>query len=113
MASLRLCLEPGCRNLIRGKSRCPAHSGKSGWEKRQGSAMGSGWSTTRKRHLETEPMCRMCGRRATDVDHIVPRSKGGTDVSSNLQALCGPCHRTKTGREGSAALAAKRRKRRA
>jgi len=27
-----------------------------------------------------------------NVDHITPRSKGGTDVMSNLRTLCQPCH---------------------
>jgi 5-methylcytosine-specific restriction enzyme A len=30
------------------------------------------------------------------VDHIVPRSAGGTDEWSNLQALCARCHSRKT-----------------
>jgi HNH endonuclease len=34
----------------------------------------------------------LCGRSATTVDHIVPRSKGGTDDDWNLRAACGPCN---------------------
>jgi 5-methylcytosine-specific restriction protein A len=30
------------------------------------------------------------------VDHIVPRSRGGTDRASNLQTLCAACHSRKT-----------------
>src|SRR5688572_16743588 len=40
--------------------------------------------------------CELCGipheERALDVDHIVPRSEGGTDDSDNLQALCWRCN---------------------
>jgi 5-methylcytosine-specific restriction endonuclease McrA len=27
-----------------------------------------------------------------NVDHRVPRSKGGADIMSNLRTLCQPCH---------------------
>jgi hypothetical protein len=33
---------------------------------------------------------------ATDVDHIIAKSKGGTDAYSNLQSLCHRCHSQKT-----------------
>ena len=35
-----------------------------------------------------------------EVDHIIPRSRGGTDHIDNLQLLCTHCNRTKgdTGR---------------
>ena len=33
-----------------------------------------------------------------EVDHIVPRSKGGTDHLDNLQLLCSHCNRVKGGR---------------
>ena len=36
--------------------------------------------------------------RVMDVDHILPRSKGGTDHSDNLQLLCSGCNRSKGGR---------------
>ncbi len=43
--------------------------------------------------------CMGCGEhfrdRNLEVDHIVPRSKGGTDHIDNLQLLCGQCNRVK------------------
>ena len=36
---------------------------------------------------------------AMDVDHIVPLSRGGEDVASNVRALCRSCHRAVTRKE--------------
>jgi 5-methylcytosine-specific restriction endonuclease McrA len=37
-----------------------------------------------------------CGRPATEVDHIVPKIRGGSDEAANLQSLCARHHRIKT-----------------
>ena len=43
--------------------------------------------------------CVLCGvsadTKALEVDHIIPRNKGGTDDISNLQALCYSCNAMK------------------
>lgn len=43
--------------------------------------------------------CALCGatkeERPLDVDHIIPRSRRGTNDRSNLQVLCSKCNRTK------------------
>ena len=48
---------------------------------------------------EQEGVCAGCGThfpfRVMDVDHILPRSRGGTDHSDNLQMLCSGCNRSK------------------
>ena len=40
-----------------------------------------------------------CGRRGSarelDLDHVLPRSRGGTDSWTNLVASCQPCNRRK------------------
>lgn len=38
-------------------------------------------------------------KKATSVDHIIPKAHGGTDDDSNLESLCWECHRAKTARE--------------
>lgn len=41
--------------------------------------------------------------RAPEIDHIIPRSRGGSDKITNLQGLCKPCHTKKTQRESRGA----------
>ncbi len=51
---------------------------------------------------EQEGVCAGCDThfpfRVMDVDHILPRSRGGTDHLENLQLLCSGCNRSKGGR---------------
>ncbi|MGY2157160.1 HNH endonuclease [Pseudomonas tolaasii] len=48
--------------------------------------------------------CRVCGLTTKDleVDHIINVARGGTDDDGNLQAICIPCHKSKTARESAA-----------
>ncbi|MEI2702491.1 MAG: HNH endonuclease [Baekduia sp.] len=40
--------------------------------------------------------CQYCGSKTTlTIDHVVPRSKGGTSGWENLVASCAPCNRRK------------------
>jgi 5-methylcytosine-specific restriction endonuclease McrA len=40
--------------------------------------------------------CQYCGARTTlTVDHVIPRSKGGTSTWDNIVASCAPCNRRK------------------
>ena len=66
------------------------------------------WEKQRARILKRDKrLCQSClkaGRSvvASDVDHIVPRSAGGSEDDANLQALCRDCHKAKTAREAKA-----------
>jgi hypothetical protein len=51
------------------------------------------WATTRRRILERDRfICQYCNDWATEVDHIIPASFGGTDHESNLVASCRYCN---------------------
>lgn len=52
-----------------------------------------------------------CRAKATDVDHIIADSEGGSDEYENLTSLCGWHHLRKSSSEGGAASAATRKKR--
>ena len=50
--------------------------------------------------LARDKKCLLCGNGPADapleVDHIIPRSKGGSNDLSNLQTLCRPCNQGKS-----------------
>lgn len=65
---------------------------------------GAEWRKKRRWFLARNPLCVECQRHgrdepATDVDHIIPKRRGGADEPSNWQPLCHACHSAKTGRE--------------
>ncbi|MGL4593707.1 MAG: HNH endonuclease, partial [Thermoguttaceae bacterium] len=51
---------------------------------------------------EQKGKCNSCGGefelRNLEIDHIVPKSKGGGDYYENYQLLCGSCNRIKGNR---------------
>ncbi|KKK54329.1 hypothetical protein LCGC14_3085840 [marine sediment metagenome] len=51
--------------------------------------------------LRDSGLCRYCGERGSEVDHVVPQSKRGDAVSyDNLVWSCGPCNRFKGSERG-------------
>ena len=61
---------------------------------------GRRWVGMRHVVLVEEPVCRACGRKpSTQVDHIIPLCKGGTDSRDNLQGICFECHEIKTAKD--------------
>lgn len=110
----RPCRSQGCRSLHRNANGyCDAHADQVksfAKEKPRESSTARGygykWQQARAGFLAKHPLCIKCQARglvvvATDVDHIEPH-KGDMAVfwdTSNWQALCGPCHSTKTAAE--------------
>lgn len=63
-----------------------------------------GWKAARREVLLRDGyQCQVCGAvvhgKRAHVDHIVPKSHGGSDLAINLQTLCRECHSKKTVRE--------------
>lgn len=42
--------------------------------------------------------CQYCGARADSIDHVLPRSRGGTHTWENVAAACRPCNLDKRDR---------------
>ena len=74
------------------------------WSKQSRHARGYGnaWDKLRKVALRRDKhLCQDCRDKgrvvpATQVDHVTPKAKGGTDDLDNLRSLCRDCHDAKT-----------------
>lgn len=76
-----------------GDRRCPEHPFQRSPSSR---AQDNEYRSNRAHVLQGRPPCRYCGRPATQVDHVVPVSKGGTHALSNLVPCCARCNRSKS-----------------
>lgn len=109
------CKKPGCNGLVRDSkcTVCGPVRRSSSWankeyDKRRGTASergyGTSWRKLRRMVLADNPLCVECeanGRVvvATEVDHILPKARGGDDSFENLQSMCQTCHRRKTAKD--------------
>jgi 5-methylcytosine-specific restriction enzyme A len=104
------CTSPGCPALVESGARCPEHERalRAEIDSLRPSAARRGydaiWRRVRIAQLRREPLCRMCAEQrlttaATEVDHIVALTDGGTHAATNLRSLCKPCHSRRTARD--------------
>ncbi|MGM8931400.1 HNH endonuclease [Salinicola halophyticus] len=109
----RPCRAPLCAGKTTSRyGYCEEHSHlDTGWTHRRKGKAGRGgrpWRRRRDRILERDKgLCQSCLRAgrvtpATEVDHIVNVQAGGTDADTNLEAICSPCHKSKTALEAQA-----------
>jgi len=115
----KICRAQGCSAATRNKNGfCDQHQHlhvNHGWSRRQKGTTttkrgyGASWRKIRKIALDRDQfccvLCRAAGKIAPAhaVDHIVPKTSGGTDALSNLQSLCRSCHKAKTQQEAAQA----------
>lgn len=77
---------------------------------RQERGYGAAWVRLRHRIMARDKhLCQSCLASsryvpATQVDHITPKAKGGTDDLTNLQSLCDACHRRKTAEDNGRSI---------
>jgi 5-methylcytosine-specific restriction enzyme A len=116
VSAAKPCRHTGCSALVSdGTGFCGAHqadrkANRFGDERRGSSASrgyGSSWRKLRDQVMRRDNgLCQPClkaGRvtQASAVDHVVPKSEGGTDAEGNLQAICEACHKAKTSAEAA------------
>lgn len=98
------CAYPGCPNLTT-RTYCSVHQTKitKRYDESRGTSTERGydsnWKKTSDAHLKKYPFCSKCEEPAVDVDHIIPKDRGGKDIKINLQSLCKSCHNKKTAEE--------------
>jgi 5-methylcytosine-specific restriction endonuclease McrA len=89
----RVCSGPGCPEVVVGGTPCPIHATKAWAGSTRNQHNPIGWAKIRARVLRRDNnTCVYCGGQATEVDHIIPVSRGGTHVLSNLCASCKGCN---------------------
>lgn len=99
------CAQPGCPAI--GRERyCPIHARAARRREDQNRpspalrGYDARWRRIRAVFLATHRICGQCSKaQATEVDHIIPLSQGGTDADSNLRARCKSCHSRRTMRD--------------
>ena len=99
-----LCAKQGCPNDATVGKFCSIHAARATADynrnyRRPGTRQlyGRRWVAIRNLYISQHPLCEKCleaGRYtpATEVHHILPLDRGGSNDDENLMSLCKPCH---------------------
>lgn len=108
MRAMHECRKAGCKVLLPKAGWCEQHRGEStrmfeSVGRRESAARrgyGRKWRDFRREWFRDQPLCVLCGKPATELDHVIPH-RGNMDLfwdEGNLQGLCKECHVKKTAR---------------
>lgn len=86
--ALMPCRQPACEQLVAGGGYCTEHK-RPAFAGENRTELPRHWNVIRARILRRDRRrCRRCGAPFKTVDHVMPRSLGGSDDDSNLVTLC-------------------------
>ncbi len=107
----RACQHPGCPKLTDSlycaehQQQATRHYNRFQRDPESNKRYGRAWKRIRDRYIKAHPLCEQCEKAgrltpAEEVHHVLPLSHGGTNNTSNLMALCKPCHSRITAESG-------------
>jgi 5-methylcytosine-specific restriction protein A len=96
----KICGRKTCGEIADNGNYCPEHTlTQNNWATSKRKTI-PGWARLRQHTMHRDNnTCQVCGAPATEVDHIIPLSRGGTSRTNNLQAICTECNKQKNYRE--------------
>lgn len=84
------------RRLVREEHKRESGRARMDRFREKGGGDPAGWTAIRIPILKRDgDSCAYCGQHAITVDHVLPKSRGGTEDPSNLVACCKPCNNRK------------------
>lgn len=98
----KVCADRRCPDLTDGGTYCEQHTPEPWAGSTRSQRLPPDWNRKRRRILRRDKTCQLrypgCVHLPTEVDH---REPGDNHDDANLQAVCAPCHRTKTQAEAA------------
>lgn len=92
----RVCGHDACPVIVIGDNYCEQHKPAPWANSTRAKARPIGWAKIRAHVLRRDGnVCHYCGAPATEVDHVVPVSRGGSHKLHNLVAACHDCNANK------------------
>lgn len=99
---MAICSHPGCPTIV-ARGACPVHRTPDRRPNSRQRGYSTAWDRTRRRFLEDNPTCVLCGGAARVADHwpltrrqLLALGDPHPDAWERLRPLCRPCHSRET-----------------